>query len=89
MTDATKTWTMADEVIRASEDLVRAAGLAMPTAKGGAAALALALGRVCTVEGVDLDAALVLVRLAHRGEALRGILATALPEEELFTGGRS
>jgi hypothetical protein len=76
---------MAGTVIKASEELIRVAGRSTPNPKVGAAALALALGRVCTVEGIDIEAVLSLVRLAHRGEGL-GFLAGRAPEEELFTG---
>lgn len=79
MPQAPKPTNMAVSVIRASEELIRVAGRTTGTPRAGAAALALALGRVCTIQGVNLEAALALVRLAQRGEDPR---ALARPHEE-------
>jgi hypothetical protein len=50
-------------VLVTSEELVQVAG-ELPSARHGAAALALALGRLCGAAGVDLDAAVALARVA-------------------------
>lgn len=53
-----------DQVVMVSEGLVRAAGTCATPAMG-AAALALALGRLCGSLGLDLDRTVSLARIAH------------------------
>ena len=61
------------EAVEASETLIRAIGK-VSTAKLGAASLALALGRVCGAAGIDLEAAIVLAKVARREANLLGYL---------------
>jgi hypothetical protein len=74
---------MAERVVESSEELLRVVAMLEATPRAGAAALALALGRVCRLAEVDLDAALSLVRLAHEGGDL-GFLGARRLDEELF-----
>ena len=76
---------MAERVVESSEELLRVAAVLEATPRAGAAALALALGRVCRLADVDLDAALALVRIAHEGGDLGSLGARRL-DEELFEG---
>jgi hypothetical protein len=74
---------MAERVVESSEELLRVVAMLEATPREGAAALALALGRVCRLAEVDLGAALALVRIAHEGGDL-GFLGARRLDEELF-----
>lgn len=75
---------MAERVVESSEEILRVVAILEASPRGGAAALALALGRVCKLAEVDLDAAIALVRIGHGGDDLLGFLTGPRFDEELF-----
>src|SRR5262245_21428713 len=68
-------------VVDVSETLIRLASKLLPSPQLVAAALALALGRVASVPGVDFEAVMALVRIGRAGENLDEILKPSEDEE--------
>jgi hypothetical protein len=65
-------------IIDASEDLIRAAGQWLPSPEAGAAALALALGRVAAAAGLPLEDLLQVARTSHAAGDVLPALAPVL-----------
>jgi hypothetical protein len=70
-------------ILDISEELVRAAARLTPNPRLGASVLALALGRVCALPGIDLDRMLSLVRVSREsGREGLGQFLTRGPDGE-------
>lgn len=69
------------DLVDVSEDLIRLAAERLPSPQLSAAALALALGRVTSVPGVNFEAVLALVRIGRVGENLDDIARASEDEE--------